>query len=230
MYTHVQDILDIVGHLQSLPGDQDLRKLTFLMHRRAFWKLGFQVKAFLEHWGCSPFEIVEDLMDPILKQSAVWVCSFKVKLSDSQYEVVKKFVEDDYMKVTGQRGYEYWINTSNIQHWIALFKHLWELLEKHLLETTPSHLGSDAAMRRIIPNPPTKASTEIITFVISCLYSLCRVSEHIFSLRVPELQHALRKAGMLRISFFTSTAHDIQRGSQNSGTSKSPAFPSSFSY
>ena len=169
-------------------------------------------------------------MDPILKQLAVWVCSFKVKLSDSQYEVVKKFVEDDYMKVTGQRGYEYWINTSNIQHWIALFKHLWELLEKHLLETTPSHLGSDAAMRRIIPNPPTKASTEIITFVISCLYSLCRVSEHIFSLRVPELQHALRKAGMLRISFFTSTAHDIQRGSQNSGTSKSPTFPSSFSY
>lgn len=209
MDAHVQDVLDIMSHLQYSCGDQDLTNLIFFMHRRAFRKLGLWVKAFVEHWGRSPFRIVEDCIESILKLPGYELAhSFRIRLDDPQYKLVRTFIEDEVV-TSGEYLYSYTVNESNIQQWVALFNHLWDLLGGELLETVSSYLDFESAptIRKVKSKPPTKASTERITLAISCLHSLRHISEHIVHLRGTELHRAFVIAGTPISVFLNSMAH-----------------------
>ncbi|KAJ3980666.1 hypothetical protein F5890DRAFT_1540243 [Lentinula detonsa] len=194
---HLQDVFDIINHLQSHHQVADLEKFLLWTHRRAFRKLGSWVKEFSERWGnTSPFVIMEDCLDAILECSPRWTHCFDISLESIEYEVVKVFVDEDQLTNMEPGRYKYRVDSSNIQKWIALFKYLLEHLEMALLHSAAKpHVA--IAQRKLPSTPPNEISTQIVTLRVACLHALRRVFRHLFSLPVPKFHQALAEAGML---------------------------------
>jgi hypothetical protein len=207
MNTHLQDIFDVIGHLQSTPAFADFPKLIFFTQHWAFQKLGQWVKELTEHCSnTAPFDIVENCLDSILESSNHWTQSFQVRLGKMEYEIVKKFMNQDDAIAMELGKYRYWVNEANFINWIAIFKYIWSLLQKELLETVHPPLIS-STHRKVISTALGKVSTQIITLLISCLYALCLIWKFMFSLPVPKLHQALlvaSRSGFLVSLFFFS--------------------------
>ena len=79
--------------MQLQAQDTDLGKLVFLIHRRAFWKIGWWVQIFGRQWGMLLFSILKDCLNSVLEHSASWMHAFTVRLEMIKFSLMKKFVE-----------------------------------------------------------------------------------------------------------------------------------------
>lgn len=191
--THMQDVLDIMHHLQTPlhRKELDFSRLAFFTHRRAFRKLGYLVQLVFEHCGnTSPFAIMEGCTEAFLDNSSNWNRRFTLNLDKYVLRMVTRFVypEDDAIDGEGNIQYVFWMDASNIESWILLFKHWWDKLYTSLLvsDTEP------------IPN---ETATKSITLFICCIYSLRDVWTHLFSVSVPQFTRSLAQAGTHQFYF-----------------------------
>lgn len=194
---HLQDVFNVISHLQSARTIPDLATFVFFTHRRSFRKLGCWVKEFTERWGStSPFSIIKTYLHTIMSFSYLWTKSFDVLLSEAEYRHVKAFVEAQDTTDMNQGKCRYRIDPSNIEQWITLFKYLWDQLEGLLLERIPSQSDTPPTQYQVKSTAPDEVSTQRLTLVIACLYSLRHIFNHLFSIPAPQFQRALTVAGM----------------------------------
>ena len=184
MKEHLRDIFQILSHLRSChSNDPAFPDFKYLIHRRAFRKLGWHIQEFLgTNWGQSPFLIIKDAV-----QSAEVVSSpeFLVRifpneliaLQLSQFPCLEEPQDDG---VT----YKVQVDSQNIGKWLSAFA-------EHFAALQEQFPPPDRAPGQI----PTPDEVMFGVVYIQCVIKLTPVIKYI--LKVPGVETALLRAGTL---------------------------------
>ena len=184
MKEHLRDIFQILSHLRSChSNDPAFPDFKYLIHRRAFRKLGWRIQEFLgTNWGQSPFLVIKDAV-----QSAEVVSSpeFLVSILPNELKILRFsrfpcFEEPPDDGVT----YKVRVESQNIGKWLDAFARHFDKLKKQFPppDRAPSQI-------------PTPRRVKIGVLYIRCFMKLKSVIKYI--LKIPGVETALLRAGTL---------------------------------
>ena len=184
MKEHLRDIFQILSHLRSChSNDPAFPDFKYLIHRRAFRKLGWRIQEFLgTNWGQSPFLVIKDAV-----QSAEVVSSpeFLVSILPNELKILQ-FSRFPCFEEPPDNGvtYNLRVESQNIRQWLDAFAEHFELLQEQFPPP-------DRAPGQI----PTPDEVIVGVLYIQCIIKLKHVIKYI--LKVPGVETALLRAGTL---------------------------------
>ena len=157
----------------------------FLIHRRAFWKLGWRIEEFLKRLGKSPFLTVQDAIQPANVNPSP---EYSIIFTLAELKILKLsrflFFEELPEKGVTQVVRKLQVNPQNIQKWLHGFVKHFDILQEQF--PPPTHM----------PGPiPMHEQVVIGVLYIWCLMKLKSVMKYI--LQIQGVESALICSGTL---------------------------------
>jgi hypothetical protein len=183
--THLQDIFDIISHLQSDNFASKQQEFLYFLHRRGFRKLSWRLWKFLTHWGKSPFEILAANVDALKAAEPDLHLTIPISLSKTSHNLILAHQGNEEIPLTDDSPItsNYTLDAENVASWVLFFQKAVTLLKKQL--------------PRKSEEPPDNSATVHIVVMIQLLQAFKPMIAYLFSRDVVVV--ALEDAGMFHL-------------------------------